>query len=52
MFVRIARIVVLGLALTMVGGNTAAVAGGIAAANGHTAQAHVAHMAGDDHFCC
>jgi hypothetical protein len=45
MFARIARIVVLGLALTVLGGN------GVAAATSITAPTHAVHMAGDDHCC-
>jgi hypothetical protein len=46
MFARIARIVVVGLALTVLGVN------GVAAATTITASTHVAHTAGDDHHCC
>jgi hypothetical protein len=45
MFARIARIAVLGLALTLLGGN------GMAAATGVTAPSHSLHMAGDEHCC-
>jgi hypothetical protein len=45
MFARIARIVVLGLALTMFGGNA------VAAATSVSTPAHTVHMAGDDHCC-
>jgi hypothetical protein len=45
MFARIARIVVLGLALTVLGGN------GVAATTGFAAPSHSMHLAGDDHCC-
>jgi hypothetical protein len=51
MFARIARLVVLSVALTMLGGNTVAAASGLAVHSGVTAPTKVAHMAGDEHCC-
>jgi len=45
MFARIARVVVLGLALSVLGGNA------VAAGTSVTAQTHVVHTAGDGHCC-
>jgi hypothetical protein len=46
MFARIARIVVVGLALTVLGVN------GAAAVTSAPASTHAIHTAGDDHHCC
>jgi hypothetical protein len=45
MFARISRIVVLGLALTVLGGTGVASAGSLAGPQ------HAIHMAGDEHCC-
>jgi hypothetical protein len=49
MFARIARLVVLSVALTMLGGNTVAAASGLAVHS--TTPTKVVHMAGDEHCC-